>query len=176
MIKRFTPLLLRALDGVFDKYSSNGLTLTQEEVNEFLVKTNGELGRGGTYRHTSYVLEKKAESSNSGNKFPGLTRYDWYGVFARELAEGKWWQVVYDLEVCGFDVRSHRPNNTKDNIGHEFYQGWLDYIYFRNLKCAGVQDGLMEAERVRIYNNGDALPNEWHPSDHLPVAAVFSWI
>jgi hypothetical protein len=26
-----------------------------------------------------------------------------------------------------------------------------------------------------IYNEGDALPNEWHPSDHIPVAAVFSW-
>ena len=88
---------------------------------------------------------------------------------------GEWWQVVYHLEVCGFDVRSHRPDNAKGNNGHEFYEGWLDYIYFRKLTCAGVQDGLTEEERLRVYNDGDALPNEWHPSDHLPVAAVFSW-
>ena len=42
---------------------------------------------------------------------------------------GEWWQVVYHLEVCGFDVRSHRPDNAKGNNGHEFYEGWLDYIY-----------------------------------------------
>ena len=175
MIKRFSPLLVRALDEVFDKYSCNGFTLTQEEVNEFLLETNGEIGRGGTYRHTSSILMKKAESSIGSNIPAELTRHDWYGVFARELAEGKWWQVVYDLEVCGFDVRSHRPNNAKGNNGHEFYEGWLDYIYFRKLTCAGVQDGLTEEERLRVYNDGDALPNEWHPSDHLPVAAVFSW-
>ncbi len=83
MIKRFTPLLVCALDELFDKFSSNGLTLTQEEVNEFLIKTNGELGRGGTYRHTSSILQKKAESSISGNVPAELTRNDWYGVFAR---------------------------------------------------------------------------------------------
>ena len=35
---------------------------------------------------------------------------DWFGVCARDLAEGKWWQVVYDLlEVCGFNMRSYHP-------------------------------------------------------------------
>ena len=42
---------------------------------------------------------------------------------------GGGWQVVYDLEVCSLDVRSHRPDNAKGNNGHEFYEGWLDYIY-----------------------------------------------
>lgn len=169
MIERFTPLLQDALDAVFEKFSSNGETLTQEEVNEFLLKTNGQLGRGGTWRHTSFMFAKKMELSNEP---VALTRDDWYGVFARELAEGKWWQVVYDLEVCGSDLRSHHSTvNSRDR----FYQGWLDYIYFQSLACTGVQDLLTEIERSLIYNDGDALPNEWHPSDHLPVAAVFSW-
>ena len=33
-----------------------------------------------------------------------LTRRAWYGIFARELGEGKWWQVAYDLEVSGASV------------------------------------------------------------------------
>ena len=55
---------------------------------------------------------------------------------------------------------------------YKFYEGWLDYIYTTSqLTCVGVQDGLTVSERLLIYNEGDALPNEWHP----PVAAVFSW-
>jgi endonuclease/exonuclease/phosphatase family metal-dependent hydrolase/Ca2+-binding EF-hand superfamily protein len=171
MIDRFTPLLHAALDEVFNKFSSNGDTLTQDEVNAFLVIANGELGRGGTFRHSSAMLEKKIESSQPAE----LTLDDWYAIFARELSEGKWWQVVHDLEVCGsnFSFRSHHHSNT--NSRDEFYQGWLDYIYFQRLGCEGVQDALTTEERTRIYNDGDALPNEWHPSDHLPVSAVFSW-
>lgn len=168
MIQRFTPLLKHALNVIFDKFSSNGISLTQNEINDFLIKTNGELGRGGTSRHCEDVL----------NKHGSICRHDWLGVFARELSEGKWWQVVYDLEVCGFDVRSYNSNNNgrSDGNKYKFYEGWLDYIYTTlQLTCVGVQDGLTVSERLLIYNDGDALPNEWHPSDHIPVAAVFSW-
>ncbi|KAL9178623.1 hypothetical protein ACHAXT_001961 [Thalassiosira profunda] len=169
MMARFTPLLQLALDEVFDALSSNGHTLNEEEVNDFLINTNGELGRGGTFRHTSAILKRKAESSSVP---PELTRLDWYGVFARELSEGKWWQVVHDLQVCGFDVRPHHSKSS----GDRFYQGWLDYVYAsQKLGCLGVQDVLTDEERLRVYRDGDALPNEWHPSDHLPVGAVFSW-
>ena len=81
---------------------------------------------------------------------------------------------MYDLEVCGFDVRSYDSNNNGMGGGnkYKFYEGWLDYIYTTSqLTCVGVQDGLTVSERLLIYNEGDALPNEWHP----PVAAVFSW-
>ena len=44
--RRFSPLPLRALDKVYDKYSRNGLTLTQEEANKYILETNGEIGRG----------------------------------------------------------------------------------------------------------------------------------
>ena len=171
MIDRFTPLLQQALDEVFAKFSSNGSTLTQAEVDTFLILTNGVLGRGGTFRHTTAIFEQKKKSSENGTEEAELTLQDWYSVFARELSEGKWWQVVYDLEVCGVNVRSlHSPDSST-----QFYQGWLDYIYFQRLDCSAVQDVLTEEERQSIYTKGDALPNSWHPSDHLPVAAIFSW-
>ena len=168
MIERFTPLLRHSLDEVFSQFSGNDETLSEEEVNKFLIKTNGELGRGGTFRHVTSILKKKNELQDTPAE---LTREDWYGIFARELSEGKWWQVVYDLEVCGSSVRSQHESNR----GDQFYQGWLDYIYFARMACVGVQDALTDSERSRIYSDGDALPNEWHPSDHLPVAAIFSW-
>ena len=168
MIERFTPLLRYSLDEVFGKFSENGESLTEEEVNRFLIKTNGELGRGGTFRHVTAILKKKNELKDTPAE---LTREDWYGVFARELSEGKWWQVVYDLEVCGTSVRAQHSNSSGDQL----YQGWLDYVYFARMACVGVQDALTDAERARIYSDGDALPNEWHPSDHLPVSAIFSW-
>jgi hypothetical protein len=169
MIDRFSPLLKCALDQIFEKFSSDeGETLTKEEVAEFLMKINGQVDRGGTSRHAAAVFEKKTEALKSAV----LTRQDWYGIFARELGEGKWWQVVYDLEVCGATLRSPPANGTGQH-----YQGWLDYMYFDSgqLACMGVQEALTDDERCRIYNDGDALPNEWYPSDHLPVAALFSW-
>ena len=168
MISRFTPILKSALDQLFDEFSGNGgETLSKEEVEKFLIKTNGQLGRGGTQRHTAAIFKKKTEASEIAT----LTRQEWYSVFARELSEGKWWQVVYDLDVCGVNLRQHAKR------GGQHYQGWLDYVYFdsRRLECTGVQDALTASEMSKIFNEGDALPNEWHPSDHLPVAAIFSW-
>ncbi|KAL7509492.1 hypothetical protein ACHAXN_006478 [Cyclotella atomus] len=170
MIERFTPLLRNAIDEVFRKFSANGVTMTQEEVNQFLRKTNDVLGRGGMFRSTSAIFERKVLDGIPAE----LSLDDLYGVFARELAEGKWWQVVYDLDVCGCSIRSQHLVE-KSNQRDQFYQGWLDYIYFNKITCKGVQEALTEIERQNIYNDGNALPNEWHPSDHLPVAAIFSW-
>ena len=209
---RFTPILRDSLDELFYRLSSNGVTMTRTEVNGFLIKTNGELGRGGMFRHISALFEQKLIKGSDAE----LTIDDWYSVFARELAEGKWWQVVYDLEIYGCSVRSQYSNERFNSNLDQLYQGWLDYIYFNGMTCAGVQDVLTMSERKRIYEgescwffflrvmvlmfvtsmiilerfmrvlifygfihtkfpDGDALPNEWHPSDHLPVAAIFSW-
>jgi hypothetical protein len=61
------------------------VSLTKEEVNEIRIKTNID---------TLFPSFRRIGSSIPVD----LTLHDWYGVFARELAEGKWWQVVYDLQ------------------------------------------------------------------------------
>ena len=170
MVERFTPVLKKALDQVFDEFSSNSETLHPAQVEEFLIKTNGHVGRGGMWRHTKAMFERKREA----DQVAVLVRHDWYNAFARELGEGKWWQVVYDLQVCGADLRGSKTKVSKETA---HYQGWLDYLYFdsQHLTCRGVQEALTDAEFSLVYNEGDALPNAWHPSDHLPVAAIFSW-
>jgi len=168
MIARFTPTLRNALDKVFCQFSSDGESLSQDELSQFLLKVNGQLDRGGTSRHAAEIFKRKIAKASE----PVLNREDWYGVFAKELGEGKWWQVVYDLEECGVNMRSQDGMQTGQH-----YQGWLDYVYFgaSALSCTGVQEALTPAEQSRLYFDGDALPNEWHPSDHLPVAVLLSW-
>lgn len=57
------------------------------------------------------------------------------------------------------------------------YEAWLDYVYYSSdgLRLLGYQESLDEEQAKRIYQEGDALPNAWHPSDHLPVGCVFEW-
>jgi mRNA deadenylase 3'-5' endonuclease subunit Ccr4 len=174
MIARFSPALKNSLDQVFDELSSGGEVLTEAEMNKFLLKVNEQLGRGGTARHAAVVFNKRKEAFQPAV----LSRQEWYGVFARELGEGKWWQVVYDLEEFGAKLRPTTRGAANAPLKVcPHYQGWLDYVFFTTdqLSCAGVQESLTTSERSRVYDDGDALPNEWHPSDHLPVAAVFVW-
>ena len=61
------------------------------------------------------------------------------------------------------------------------YEAWLDYVYYTReraggLRLVGYQESLDEEMARRIYQDGDALPNAWHPSDHLPVGCVFEWV
>ena len=185
MIDRFTPLLRDALDHVFDIFSSDGgETLTEEQVAEFLVKANGQLGKGSMSRQADAIFKRKAATSDDDDSTDRaaifLTRQDWYGIFARELGEGTWWQVVHDLESCGAKLHPSRQSlvgEDQHQKQYQHYEGWLDYIYFnlRQLTCTGVQEALSDVELSRIYNEGDTLPNGWHPSDHLPVAALFRW-
>jgi len=175
MVTRFSPKLASALDHVFDKLSSNGDSLVEDEVESFLIKVNGQLGRGGTARHISAIFHKKSELGQPSS----LSREEWYGIFARELGEGKWWQVVYDLEEFGANLRNTQndPTTTSSRDACPQYLGWLDYVFFNTdrLVCAGVQEPLTSFEWSKIYDDSDALPNEWHPSDHLPVAAILAW-
>ena len=99
MIDRFSPILRNALDQIFNDFCSNndGELLSEDDIATFLIKVNGQLGRGGTWRHTNEMFEKKREDNNAAMKTNDvaiakplfLSRQDWYGVFARELAGGK---------------------------------------------------------------------------------------
>ena len=192
----------------------------------WLELVNRELGRGGTYRSVMAAFEQ----SSTGRR--ELTRRAWYGVFARELGEGKWWQVAYDLDVSGVAVSSmelsvgegtfggaaqsrvaderrgeqsvgdgtlggaaqsrvvderrgeqgfnhvRRPSvRTPRQAPRRHYEAWLDYVYYSSegLRLVGYQESLSEEQAQLIYRDGDALPNAWHPSDHLPVGCVFQW-
>ena len=173
--------------------------ITESAALAWLELVNRELGRGGTYRGVMAAFEESA----SGR--PELTRRAWYGVFASELAEGKWWQVAYDLDVSGvavedFEFGASDGATYGDSPGLQLrgenaaavetaprpatrtprrhYEAWLDYVYYSSsgLRLVAYQEGLTEEQAQLVYRDGDALPNAWHPSDHLPVGCVFEWV
>ena len=195
---RFTPAFRGALDALFDRLATSapesavlrpGLQpadddlIPESAVLAWLELVNRELGRGGTYRRVVECFER------SGRR--ALARREWHGVFAGELADGKWWQVAYDLEVSGvsvadLDVGGDAPYGDAAEgavrrparAPRRHYEAWLDYVYYSTggLRLAAYQEGLSEEQARLIYKDGDALPNAWHPSDHLPVGCVFEWL
>ena len=223
LIARFTPAFRAALDALFDRLAAAGeedfeaavaaaavdkdggvtdeMVISEGRALEWLELVNRELGRGGTYRGVMSAFEESDHAF--GRK--ELTRRAWYGLFARELGEGKWWQVAYDLDVSGVSVddfefdgamygatAQRRPADATECASGEHdatagrrsaraprrhYEAWLDYVYYSSagLKLVGYQESLSEEQARLIYQEGDALPNAWHPSDHLPVGCVFEW-
>jgi len=56
------------------------------------------------------------------------------------------------------------------------FQARFDYIYFTTtaLRCVAVRSPLSEHHaRQLLVDHAATLPNSWHPSDHLPLAAAF---
>ena len=198
LIARFTPAFRGALDALFDRLAtaapeaavvrpglqpSDDDLVPESAVLAWLELVNRELGRGGTYRRVVECFER------SGRR--ALARREWHAVFAGELADGKWWQVAYDLDVSGvsvadLDVGGDAPygdaaegaeRRPARRVPRRHYEAWLDYVYYSTggLRLAAYQEVLSEEQARLIYKDGDALPNAWHPSDHLPVGCVFEW-
>ena len=64
------------------------------------------------------------------------------------------------------------------------FEARFDYAYYATarLALAGVRDPLDAAQWRALRGGAGAggaavgLPNAWHPSDHLPVAAAFRYL
>ena len=87
------------------------------------------------------------------------------------------WQVAYDLDASGISLAEFDVGKGAASPPRRHYEAWLDYAYYtaNSLRLAGYQESLSEEQARRIYKDGDALPNAWHPSDHIPVGCVFEW-
>ena len=62
-------------------------------------------------------------------------------------------------------------------VGEPPFAAFYDYIFHtaQTLRLVGQQEGL-DAERMGTLLRGESwLPCEFHPSDHLPVAAVLEF-
>lgn len=69
-----------------------------------------------------------------------------------------------------------RPFTFKWGVKDDAAFDVFDYIYFtpKTMKIIGVRDPL-DAKQKRMIKNKTGLPNDWHPSDHLPVAALLQF-
>lgn len=135
-----------------------------DDVERWLKRINLELGRGSEFREAAVQMgwkddnpeasfeERKARISLPRN---GLLSLDGFiKVYEEELKGGKFWGIAHDLAVLGEPL---------PDAG--VFKARFDRIYHsESLKPVAIVDTLCDKP----------CPNEVEPSDHLPVAAVFT--
>jgi len=152
-----TAALMSAIDDLFERFARASDRMTWAEVEAWLCAINRAPDRGSEHRKARAIVE--AEGTD------WLSREAWIGIYASELAEGKFWSVLHDLQVCGVQPPGARV----------LYEASLDRIYASGLTIRAAWDPLTPARRAALLGGGIGLPNAWHPSDHLPLGAVLSW-
>ena len=157
---RLMPDFLRGLEKMFTAFANSVGELHASGIEAWAIEINREIGRGSEYRKAVAALEAKPE--------PFLTLEDFVTLYVTELEEGRFWAVHHDMAACGVALTPPRAP----------YQATLDYLYYnrRALEAVAVREPLSEAQRKKLFVEGESLPNEWHPSDHLPIAAAFKFI
>ncbi|GKY93184.1 hypothetical protein MPSEU_000286300 [Mayamaea pseudoterrestris] len=141
--------------------------MSVEDVEGWLIKINGQLGRGSEFREAAKQMGWKDDGKSDGKggsdaakdriKLPqdGVLNYDGFvNVYQAELRQGKFWGIAYDMAVLGEPL---------PDVG--LFQSRYDRMYCSAVvKPYAVMDFLCDAP----------CPNKDEPSDHLPIAASFS--
>jgi endonuclease/exonuclease/phosphatase family metal-dependent hydrolase len=110
------------------------------------------------------------EGEPSKPKMPPNSYLGWpefRSIYEQMIAEGKVWAVSSDLATSGFPLpMSSRVFTARyDRV---YLSGALKehLSLIRDLPCGSIEEGCLGV--------GGCLPNEFHPSDHLPVAVSFT--
>lgn len=142
-------------------------TMDQEAIKHYLIRVNKELGRGSECRFIERVLAERGQSLEAGGAW--LLEEEFVALYREEVEQGKFWGVEHDLVAltgAGLALPSEGPT-----------QLCFDHVLYTpsNLRLLRVQEPLTDEQRKKIWGEPfDVLPNAWHPSDHLPVAALFA--
>ena len=161
-----TPLFSNGVQCIFDRFIESDSFFAQQAIDRWIHYVNCEMHRGSEYRKAIKQLTAKRE--HSGDAEIGLSVDELQAIYLSELTEGKWWGVYHDLALC-----DERVPAIKDAP----FEAYIDRIYFNTsaLKPLKVRALLTDEQATRVYQNGESLPNAWHPSDHLPLAALFQF-
>ena len=163
-----TPALIAAVDECFDLLSADKRCFTEAEQEVWLSKINDPAGEfpGGVQRGSEY---RKALSLREGHENTPLTRADFQELYAEEVMQGKFWGVEHDLRVLrGKGMRQPGAPPFTARFDNLFYTSGT-------LKLHAAQEALPPAQLEELLSGKAILPNAWHASDHLPVAAAFEW-
>lgn len=152
---------------MFAKFSGDGAVMSRADVERWLVCVNKTLGRGAEYRAAEAVLQAQEQAGAAA----GLTAAQLLAIYMEEVTAGKFWGVEHDLGACN-GAGVHVPRSVP-------FKARFDYIYhtFGTLRCLAVRSPLTAVQRQLLFEErSTSIPNSWHPSDHLPVAAVFALV
>jgi hypothetical protein len=187
---------VRLFSEVFNDFASERIAdsavMSVADVARWLTIINGKVGRGSEFRaavaamktteSVQNEIQKKPTSSDDNVSAPSvaisssaiseeadlipaghLTLAAFLAIYRAELRQGKVCGLLHDLAAC------RHPLTLTDKVFSVRY----DRIYVA---------GDIDIVAVRTDSNSDrdglgfqCLPNEKHPSDHIPVAAVLKW-
>ncbi|MFT4978508.1 MAG: endonuclease/exonuclease/phosphatase family metal-dependent hydrolase [Myxococcota bacterium] len=150
--------LLDAIDRLFDRFASDDGVMDGAAVGAWITLINRAPDRGSEHRKAQALLASRPEGV--------LRREDLRALYLSELEEGKHWSIQHDLQVAGVLISEER----------ELFLASLDRIYTTgdSVTLLGVWEPLSEGRRAQLMAERIGLPCAWHPSDHLPIGAVFS--
>ena len=184
---------VRLFSKVFDDFASHRVAdcavMSSIDVARWLTVINGQVGRGSEFRaavgamkatepvQNETISTKSEEDSASSAKDSSsssavgsgdrellpdgyLTLAAFLSIYRAELRQGKVWGLLHDLAACQHPL----------TLSDRFFTVRYDRIY-----VAGDID--IVAVRLNDQDEGPlrCLPNEKHPSDHIPVGAVLKW-
>ena len=146
--------LIQALEQLYASFGSE--PWGKATIDQWLTQINGSPDRGTEHAAVQAIVE------GTGS---GLTRDQFVGIYVQALKDGKPWAIAYDLHQAGIELPpSQRPP----------YEARLDQMWFSpGLQPITVVPPWTSAQRRAIRRQGQTLPNQMHPSDHLPLIAYF---
>lgn len=152
----FSEPFLAAVRALFLLFSGGSAQMDRSAVDAWISAVNGRPERGSEWTKAAAIFASKGAEV--------LLQEDIERIYMDEVLEGKPWGVLHDLSVCG--ALPELPP-------HRVFARRFDQIHYtpRALQLQAVRRPLSE-ERLQA---GATLPSAWHPSDHLPVGAVFRW-
>jgi endonuclease/exonuclease/phosphatase family metal-dependent hydrolase len=159
-----TAGLIAALTAMFIKFAGarEGAVMDGAAIDRWITEINRAPRRGSEWAKARALLDERAQ--------PALSLADFIAIYEAEVREGKPWAVYHDLHTCGVAHHVGVPAVEPP------FAARYDCIYCAaSLRVEAVRAPLTEAQRQRVYEAGETLPNAWHPSDHLPVEATLSW-
>lgn len=159
---RPAPPLVAAVHEMFQAYCSPGReTMSKSDVERYLRRVNLR------FDGEEPEMKKLAENLESTGQ-EELHEQDLLDIYTGCALAGKFWAAEAELNLAGgfgVEIPSDGPCSLR-----------MDFMYYTpsTMKLLMVRDPLTVEQRARMYGPPwDVLPNEWHPSDHLPVAAEF---
>lgn len=168
---KFSATMLKRLETIYKGLATHTLDdatqkMNIDDVEKWLKRINLELGRGDEFREAARQMgwvdpDPDPDASFAQQKTRITLPRDGYlslegfiNVYLKELNAGKFWGICHDMAVLGEPL----PDNG-------VFQARYDRIYHsKAIRPVAVVDTCSEIP----------CPNPSEPSDHLPVAALFT--
>ncbi|MCU0654420.1 MAG: endonuclease/exonuclease/phosphatase family protein [Polyangiaceae bacterium] len=149
---------IQAIQRLFARFAAGSPEMDRRAVDAWIEAVNGAPGRGSEWSKAREIFEARGVEA--------LRCEDMEKIYTMELAEGKPWGIVHDLARCG--ALAEAPP-------HRLLRRRFDQIHGAGpLELEAVR-AVLTPEQEAWVQQGQTLPGSWHPSDHLPVGAVYRW-